>query len=73
MAPPSSGPSLLQVFSPKQNDYVYYDRFYGRSVTADTALSGEEQRGGVEHWVWPVRVQIPPYLGVGREEVGRSQ
>ncbi|KAL5505126.1 hypothetical protein EMCRGX_G006507 [Ephydatia muelleri] len=29
----------MRVFRPKQNDYVYYDRFYGRSVTADTALS----------------------------------
>ena len=63
-----NAPSLLQVFRPKQNDYVYYDRFYGRSVTADTALSGEEQREGVEHWVWPVEGA----LGVASEGTNPS-
>jgi len=29
-----------QVFNSAQGDYTYYDRFFGRSVTEDSALQG---------------------------------
>ena len=29
-----------QVYQPSTGDYVYYDKWYGRSITEDTALQG---------------------------------
>ena len=31
----------LQVYQPSTGEYIYYDKWYGRSITEDTALQGE--------------------------------
>ena len=31
----------LQIYRPSTDDYVYYDRFFGRAVTEDTASEGK--------------------------------
>ena len=31
----------LQIYRPSTDDYVYYDRFFGRAVTDDTASEGK--------------------------------
>ena len=31
---------LLQVYRAPSDDYVFYDRYFGRSITEDRALDG---------------------------------
>lgn len=31
---------IMQTYNPDSDEYVYYDRHYGRSVTEDTAKEG---------------------------------
>ena len=33
----------LQIYRPATDDYMYYDKFFGRSVTEDSALEGRNQ------------------------------